>query len=162
MDPCGHLSEAEHHWYSAPSQCFCHSLSTPILISWLSRCFSTLIQSQLLKPWTRSCHFHLQNPSRTPTAYHIYLNAYPWMFCATFFPSFFSHSLSLHLCSRCPEHHASPVLCLDSCLRPDHPPSWFPPYPSRISLGAEVLEMVFPSLTLEPIIPFSVVSTDSC
>lgn len=114
----GHFSEAELLWYLATNQYFCHSLSTPILISQLSNCFSTLLQC--LKTWTRSCHFCLQNPLKILIVYNISLNSYLWMICATFFSSFFSHCSSLHDhvpalpdYSPVPEHHSSPLLGLD-------------------------------------------------
>lgn len=81
--PGGHLSEAELCWTWAPN----HRPSTLVLISRLSSGFSTLIRTHFLKTRTRSSHFHLQSPLRTPAAYNPSLNAYPWMLWATSFPA---------------------------------------------------------------------------
>lgn len=69
VDPWVGQPSAKLYRHLVTNQWICHGSAAPIHISWLPTCFP-ILPKQLLKIWTKSCHFHLQNPVRTPTAYN--------------------------------------------------------------------------------------------
>lgn len=161
VDPwVGLPSEAKLYRHLVTNQWICHSSAAPIHISWLPTGFPTLLQRQLLKAWTKSCHSHLQNPVRTPPPTTISLN-YLCLICVRSFSSWFFCPPFSASCPG-PEPHFLPAL-LGLIPQATHTSLLIPPYSSTCSSGAKVFETAFLPLTSESIILFfNTVFTDNC